>query len=117
MIYSNFTGNDYSISSDNTSNQCYYTTTSSSYPDYAQMAAHIGEYITYLRRNNDLISTDDLVVKQDLADEEFLWKQLFTAVCQNNPDKMPDYMTVFKIMNENYKETVIAIELAKKKEV
>ena len=72
MIYSNFTGNDYSISSDNTSNQYYYTTTSSSYPDYAQLAAHIGEYITYLRRNNDLISTDDLVVKQDLADEEFL---------------------------------------------
>lgn len=30
---------------------------------------------------------------------------------------MPEYMTVFKIMNENYKETVIAIELAKKKEV
>ena len=72
MIYSNFTGNDYSISSDNTSNQCYYTTTSSSYPDYAQLAAHIGEYITYLRCNNDLISTDDdLVVKQDLADEVF----------------------------------------------
>ena len=116
MIYSNFTGNDYSISSDNTSNEYYYTTSSSSYPDYAQMATRLGEYITYLRRNDSLISTDDLVVKQDLVDEEFLWKQLFTVICQNNTEKMPEYMTIFKIMNENYKETVIAIELAEKKE-
>lgn len=112
MIYSNFTGNDYSISSDNN----YYTTTSSSYPDYVQLATHIGEHITYLRRSNDLISTADLVVKQDLADEEFLWKQLFNTICQRNPDKMPDYMTTFKLYNEDYKNTVIAIETAKKEE-
>ena len=117
MISSTLTGNDYSISSNNTSNQYYYTTTSSSYPDYAQMAMHLSEHITYLRRNDNVIKTDDLVVKQDLMDEEFLWKQLFAVICQNNTEKMPEYMTMFKIMNENYKETVIAIELAKKKEV
>ena len=75
----------------------------------------IGNHITWLKKcDGTCFSTDDIVTKIDMMDENFLWKQLFNTICQRDPAKMPEYMTVFKMMNENYKDTVIAIETAKK---
>ena len=77
----------------------------------------ISNHITWLKKcDGACFSTDDIVTKQDLLDESFLWKSLFHAICQANPDKMPDYMTAFKLYSEDYKQTVLAIELAQSKE-
>ena len=75
----------------------------------------ISNHITWLKKcDGTCFSTDDIVTKIDMMDENFLWKQLFNIICQRDSSKMPEYMTVFKMMNENYKDTVIAIETAKK---
>ena len=77
----------------------------------------IGNHITWLKKcDGTCFSTDDIVTKIDIIDENFLWKQLFNTICQRDPDKMPEYMTIFKLYKEDYKNTVIAIETAKKED-
>ena len=117
-MYTSFISNNYSnISSGNDYNHCYVSTTSSSSPNWSEIAVNVNPYMTYLTRPslNDVIATDDIVTRSDLT-ENFLWQALFKAICDRDPDKMPDYMTTFKLYNEDYKNTVIAIETAKKEE-
>lgn len=66
------------------------------------------------KSDGTVIYVDDIITQKDLTNENFLWKQLFTSICLSNPDKMPDYMTTFKLYNEDYKQAVLAIETAKK---
>jgi len=117
-MYDSFISNNYSnVSSSNDYDYSYISTTSASTPNWSQIATNINPYMTYLTRprQNDIISVDDIVTKSDLT-EDFLWQALFKAICDRDPDKMPDYMTTFKLYNEDYKNTVIAIETAKKEE-
>lgn len=75
----------------------------------------IGNHITMLKKSDGTcFSTDDIVTTLDMMNENFLWKQLFNIICQRDPSKMPEYMTVFKLYKEDYKNTVITIETAKK---
>lgn len=114
-MYTSFISDNYSnVSSDN---DYYVTTTSNSNPNWSEIARNTNPYMTYLTRpsKNDIISVDDIVTKSDLT-EDFLWQALFKAICDRDPDKMPDYMTTFKLYKEDYKSTVIAIETAKKEE-
>ena len=75
----------------------------------------ISNNIAWLKKGDGTcFSTDDIVTKMDIMDENFLWKQLFSTICQRDPAEVSEYMTIFKLYNEDYKNTVIAIETAKK---
>lgn len=115
-MYTSFIHDNYgNVSSSDDYDYSYVSTTSS--PNWSEIARNTNPYMTYLSRpsQNDVISVDDIVTKSDLT-ENFLWQALFKAICDRDPDKMPDYMTTFKLYNEDYKNTVIAIETAKKEE-
>ena len=90
----------------------YYITTSSC-PDWANIGTHVSGYITHLTRsNNEIITTDDIVTKQDLLNEDFLWQSLYIILCNKNPDKAAEYETLLNIYNKDYHKTVLAIETA-----
>ena len=65
----------------------------------------------YLQKSNgDYIKVDDIVTKNDLTSTKYLWEHLFFAMCDENPKKRKEYLLVLKLYNEDYKQTVLAIE-------
>lgn len=120
-MYTSFISDNYSNTSDQDATSYQTITISDHSIPFTSISgtnwSDISNHITWLKKcDGTCFSTDDIITKQDLLDESFLWKSLFYAICQANPNKTPDYMTAFKLYNEDYKATVLAIETAKKEE-
>ena len=118
-MYTSFISNNYSNVSDQDTTSYQTITVSDHSMPFTSVTdtnwSDISNRITWLKKcDGTVFSTDDIITKTDIMDENFLWKQLFNTICQANPNKMPDYMTTFKLYSEDYKQTVLAIETAKK---
>lgn len=70
-------------------------------------------HVSIQKSDGSYIDADDIITKQDLTSVDFLWKSLFLAICQENPRKAPEYITILKLYNNNYKAAVVAIETSK----
>ena len=122
MISSTLSGNDYAISQDNHPEYVTVDNVSSivcndpTIRTYITNSTYSTPSINLQKSNGQWISVDDLVTKQECLSTDFLWESLFLAICNENPKSAPEYMTMLKLYNNDYKQTVLAIELQKSKE-